>query len=513
MTTLSGNSQIKVSPAKADMDAFRKSEFNTIGKKVVIQAVTEKSTGNWESSDGISIWKVSVEAENTDAIIVYFDELVIPFGSEIVAFSSDDPAERTRVFTENSNRQVKTFALPIVHSNRVIVEARVPSANINDFHALISEIGCIVGKGDRGTAGFGDADPCFINVNCPDGQPYEDYKRAVAQYTYTEGGEIGNCTGTLLNNTAEDLRNFFLTAQHCAMEATPAELGQVLFYFNYESPNCDNPSSPTGLMDDVVIGCTRIAASGGQHPLPPDGSDFHLFELNPIPAEYNVYYTGWNRNELGTGIPMPGAIIQHPLSDIKKISFIESFEQAMNLSDFYANCIQVSGTGGIIEPNASGSGVFDNNKRVIGTISYGSTGCVIPGEFNMAAGGRFQYHWDQNGSSDNRQLRPWLDPLNTGTMVLDGKNSGSVGMDEQIEKVSLVSICPNPATDAISIKADVSLLGSAFVIKDLSGKFVVQGQFLNENTDVVIQNLSPGFYFLKVINDNLRNQTYKIIKL
>jgi len=77
----------------------------------------------------------------------------------------------------------------------------------------------------------------------------------------------------------------------------------------------------------------------------------------------------------------------------------------------------------------------------------------------------------------------------------------------------LVSICPNPATDAISIKADVSLLGSAFVIKDLSGKFVVQGQFLNENTDVVIQNLSPGFYFLKVINDNLRNQTYKIIKL
>jgi hypothetical protein len=507
------HAQIKVSPASAEMEAIRKSEFNTIGKKVVIQAVTEKSSGNWETIDGFSIWKLSVEAENADAIIVYFDELTLPVGSEIVAYSADDPSNRTRVFTENSNKYLKTFALPIVNSDKVVVEATIPPGQAGEFHAVISEIGCIVGKGDKGTTGFGDADPCYINVNCPDGQPYQDAKRAVAQYTYTVGGNIENCTGTLLNNTAQDDRNLFLSAQHCAIEATPTELGQALFYFNYESPDCDNPSSSAGLLDDAVVGCTRLAASGGQHPVPPDGSDFHLFELNPIPASYNVYYAGWNRNDVGSDIPMPGAIIEHPLSDIKKISFIDSFTQAMTSTDFYANCIQMSGTGGIIEPNASGSGVFDNNKRVIGTISYGSTGCVIPGEFNMAAGGKFFVHWDMNGTNADRQLKPWLDPTNSGVMTLDGKNSGTVGMADEIEKAILVSIYPNPATGIITIKSDVSLLGSGFLIKNLSGKLVIQGQLLNENTSVELQHLPPGFYFLKVINDNFTNQTCKIIKL
>jgi hypothetical protein len=505
--------QIIVKPSFAEMDAIRKSEFNTIGKKVATTAVNEKSTGTWATTDGISVWKVNVEAENSNGIIVYFDELTMPPGSEIFAYQTGNPSDRTKVFSENSNQQVKTFALPIVHSNKVTVEAQIPSSLANEFHAVISEIGCIALNGNKGIMGFGDADPCYINVNCPDGLPYQDAKRAVAQYTYTEGGEIGNCTGTLLNNTAQNDRNLFLSAQHCAIEASAEELGQALFYFNYESPNCDNPSSSAGLLDDVVVGCTRLAASGGQHPLPPDGSDFHLFELNAIPAEYNVYYAGWNRNGLGTSIPMPGAIIQHPLSDIKKISFIESFEQAMNISDFYANCIQMSGTGGIIEPNASGSGVFDNNKRVIGTISYGMTGCVIPGEFNNAAGGRFQYHWDQNGTTDNRQLRPWLDPLNTGTMVLDGKNSGTVGLDKKTEKLASVSIYPNPARDVFSIMSDVSLSGSVFAIKDCTGKTIIHGKLLNEVTQLDIHSIVPGLYFLHIQNDKLKGQTCKIIKL
>jgi hypothetical protein len=76
-----------------------------------------------------------------------------------------------------------------------------------------------------------------------------------------------------------------------------------------------------------------------------------------------------------------------------------------------------------------------------------------------------------------------------------------------------INIYPNPARDAISIKADVSLLGSGFIIKDLSGKLVIQGQLLNENTSIGIQHLPPGFYFLKVINDNPAEQTHKIIKL
>jgi lysyl endopeptidase len=501
--------QIRVSPDQAEMDAFRKSESTTIGKKVAIQAATEKSNGNWETDDGFSIWKLSVVAENMAAIIVYFDELTLPVGSEIVAYNANNPSERTRIFTENSNKYVKTFALPMVHSNKVMVEARIPSGQVHGFHAVISEVGCIVGKWDKGTTGFGDTDPCFINVNCPDGLAYQDAKRAVAQYIYTVRGNIENCTGTLLNNTAQDDRNLFLSAHHCAINCTPAELGQAIFYFNYESPGCDNPSSSAGLLDDVVVGCTRLAASGGQHPMPPDGSDFHLFELNTIPAAYNVYYAGWNRNDIGGNIPMPGAIIQHPLSDIKKISFIDAFTQAMSSTDFYANCIQMSGTGGIIEPNASGSGVFDNNKRIIGTISYGSAGCVIPGEFNMAAGGKFFAHWDQNGTNTDRQLKSWLDPTNSGVITLDGKNSGIVGTNIQIEQASLINIFPNPSDGMITV---TNANGSRIRVLNAIGITVIYIDELQDN-NINLSQLDDGIYF--VLIEKLGNEIInkKVIKL
>jgi hypothetical protein len=492
------DAQVSVSPSFANMDAIRTDESNTVGQKIKINPVTENSLGTLRDNRGITTWQFSVEAENCDGIIVYFDELVLPQGSEIFAMSNDSSL-KTRLFTKNENREVKTFALPVIYSNKVIVKASIPTKVANDFSAVISEIGCIVKKGGNNTDGFGDADPCFINVNCPDGQAWQDQKRAVAQYTYTSGSEIGNCTGTLLNTTAQDNRNLFLSAHHCAIEATDEELGQAIFYFNYEALDCENPSSSAGLLDDAIVGCTRIAASGGMHQLPPDGSDFHLFELNPIPASFNVYYSGWNRYDLGANIPMPGAIIQHPLSDIKKISFIESFEQASSYSDFYADCVQSSGTGGIVEPNSSGSAVFDNDKCVIGTVSYGTTGCVIPGEWNFAAGGRFQKHWDQNGAAANRQLKPWLDPLNTGVMTLDGTNV-IVGIEQISDESGYFQVYPNPATTNISIVCEAIQPSQSLVIiiLDIYGRPLIKKQCTGLPYNLLVSDLENGLYIVSL---------------
>ena len=32
--------------------------------------------------------------------------------------------------------------------------------------------------------------------------------------------------------------------------------------------------------------------------------------------------------------------------------------------------------------------------------------------------GKFSASWDQNGNTSNRQLKPWLDPTNSGTISL-----------------------------------------------------------------------------------------------
>ena len=491
----------------------RKSGDNIIGKKITLTKSMSDLEWHHSIKDAYHILKVNIKCDPGFGLIVYFDQLELPTGSSIRAFSYN---HTTRVFYSNDNKHTRSFALPLINSNELTLEARIPLDNIDQFTANVSEIGCIP-LSSKGTHGFGDTEPCFVNVNCPDGEPWSKQKRAVVRYTYTEDGEIGNCTGTLVNNTAQDDRNFFLTAQHCAMGASVDELGQAIFYFNYESPNCDNPPNDDGLLDETVVGCTRIAASGdGSDPNGfPDGSDFHLFEINPIPASYNIYYAGWNRNDIGN-LSGPGSIIQHPLSDIKKISFVSKFIPSITGSDMEAVTTTTSGgQGGNVEPNSSGSAMFDNNKLVVGTISYGSVGCVI-GETDFGAGGKFFYHWDQNGTEDNRKLSVWLDPSNTGVMTFEGKNSGNVGIGQLNQYKSEVIVYPNPANNTIYlgyVKSE-KINKVKVLINNISGVLVLENEiYLNEKNvlnRIDISNLKPGMYFITI--SNLENQFYKSSK-
>ena len=52
---------------------------------------------------------------------------------------------------------------------------------------------------------------CHKDVNCPEGNGYENEKNAVAQISMLGWG----CTGALLNTTANDNTPVFLTANNC----------------------------------------------------------------------------------------------------------------------------------------------------------------------------------------------------------------------------------------------------------------------------------------------------------
>lgn len=483
---------------------------NIIGKKIPLHHTFTKTDWEITRTGSEYLWQISFKSKPGIGLIIYFDDLQLPEGSSISAYCPDTE-QKAGPFYKNFNILTNAFALPLIKNNQVVIEARVPLGQEENLIATISEIGCVP-LNVKGIKGFGDTEPCFVNVNCPEGEPWSDQKRAVVRYTYTENGVIGNCTGTLVNNTAQDDRNFFLTAQHCAMNATDDELGQTIFYFNYESPNCDNPPNDDGLLDETVVGCSRIAASGdGNDPNGlPDGSDFHLFELNPIPESYNVYYAGWNRNDVDNLIG-PGSIIQHPLSDIKKISKVSHFEQALSLSDVEAVIVTFpNGTGGNVEPNSSGSAMFDISKLVVGTISYGSQGCVTNG-YNAGSGGKFYYHWDQNGTEANRQLAPWLDPLNTGVMTFDGKNSGNVGIiQESAHSDNCLKVYPNPSTGIFNVELLEDI--STIIVRNLVGQIIYQIKDIKTmNYQLSLCDLHDGLYFLSVTTDKDKFYSKRVI--
>ena len=75
---------------------------------------------------------------------------------------------------------------------------------------------------------------------------------------------------------------------------------------------------------------------------------------------------------------------------------------------------------------------------------------------------------------------------------------------------SLFTVYPNPAKSQITVKVDALLLGSNYIIYDFTGKSVLSGKIISEDSLIELGNLSGGIYFLSV-GENM-NQTFKVIK-
>ena len=174
----------------------------------------------------------------------------------------------------------------------------------------------------------------------------------------TVGGS-GICTGTLINNCANDGTPYFLTANHCT---SGSNVGTWTFRFNWESPVCaTNSNGPT---NQTVAGSSLLVNSAG--------SDVALLQLNSIPPEnYNVYYAGWDVT--GTA-PSSQTCIHHPSGDIKKISFDNNASTQGSFGG--AQCWHIlAWEDGTTEPGSSGSGLWNQDHRLIGQLYGGEAAC------------------------------------------------------------------------------------------------------------------------------------------
>ena len=308
-----------------------------------------------------------------------------------------------------------------------------------------------------------ESDPCEINVNCsPVGDLWQDEKKGVARILVVEGNFSGYCTGSLINNTSQDCKPYFLTALHCGVSATAANMTQWKFYFKYEAPSCTNPSTAGTLDDYFITGCLRIADSGDNGG--DSGSDFLLVKLgsstneatiinNLKSANFSAYWNGWNANTTAT---TGGVGIHHPSGDIKKISTfsgstISAGWNGNGLSSHWRQSWSSNSNGhGVTEGGSSGSPLFNNSQGyIIGTLTGGGSSCNSPTSQDYY--GKMSYHWTSNGTTNAERLKPWLDPTNSGVLTLAGSanpcssstgpcSASSTTCDEYINTVQLNTI-------------------------------------------------------------------------
>jgi hypothetical protein len=93
--------------------------------------------------------------------------------------------------------------------------------------------------------------------------------------------------------------------------------------------------------------------------------------------------------------------------------------------------------------------------------------------------------------------------------LLTSEGCGSVGINN-ISCNKEFTIFPNPAQKSINLRADIKLLGSAYVVYNYTGKIIFKGEITSELTIIEIGDLSGGIYLFS-LGEHL-NQTFKVIK-
>jgi hypothetical protein len=78
---------------------------------------------------------------------------------------------------------------------------------------------------------------------------------------------------------------------------------------------------------------------------------------------------------------------------------------------------------------------------------------------------------------------------------------------EDFDKSS-VSLYPNPALSVLNIKTNENLANQTYAITDALGKIIVKGKLKEGDTNINVEPLSKGIYFIKIAN----NKASKFIK-
>jgi len=377
--------------------------------------ITTANSGTWdELGNGDRLWRMKVHSEGALWTVLGFRIFRLQPGGELTVY---DPERRTVMgpYTAADIRRHGELWFPPIAGDTLVVEVFWPAALRDQqprFHLTTVSHGYkpfgVIGRdtdSDNSQRGFGDSGSCNIDTACPEAADWQDQKRGVVIVLV---GGSGNCSGSLINTTADDCRTYLLTASHCGESGPSTTIG-----FNFERPEC-GAGTPPSETNQTLTGGTLLADWSS--------SDFTLIEMDEAPPEeFGAYFSGWSAESAPA---LYTYVMSHPSGDAKKIAHdadppIDGTNYGpthWRIDDSNPDPAHTAYEWGTTEPASSGAPLFDHNQRIVGQLHGGTASCTSD---TWDEYGKIFTSWTGGGTPATR-LSDWLDPGATGALVMDG---------------------------------------------------------------------------------------------
>jgi len=308
---------------------------------------------NEYSQKETAIWRkyIKIQSKGAKEIKIVFRKFILS-PNAIVSFYTDSLRYQYQgaYFIHKSD---SSFISDFLSGEHCTIVIEIPMDEFDKNQILISQIKHFTESFEDAVRGADYS--CMIDVNCSEGNDWCDQKRSVALYYFTQNGMDYLCTGALVNNYRNDFTQYFLTARHCTNGTI--DWSNTEFYFNYQNSSCNSGDgweySYYRVQGSQLVGYCDISWS----------DNALLLIIDPIPIQYNVYYSGVDITDRSAGDEV--TCIHHSFGWKKMIAFA-------HIQNFAGPKWEIYFDNGITKSGGSGAPIFFNsNKRVIATVSGG----------------------------------------------------------------------------------------------------------------------------------------------
>lgn len=342
------------------------------------------AAGEWTLlPDGRRLWRAEVSSAGAIALRVHLQNILLPEGAQLVAYSQEQPAPATPI-TAASLAGAQEAWTETVLGEKVVVECQLPPEVAPTQIAFsvtgVSHILQLPGVTPNTT--------CENDVTCY--PAWATPANGVAMMEFVENGNTYACTGCLLNTVPTTFTPYFLTANHCILNQTVASTLELWWF--YQSSTCNGTPPSLGQVPHTSGGADFLATFGP--------NDFTFLRLRQSPPS-GAQYLGWSASAPGSGAAV--TTIHHPGGGPKRISF----GNVAGSDSYFWN---ISWSSGITEQGSSGSPLFNASQQVIGQLYGGTSACGNPAGIDQY--GRFDVTYPY--------ISQWLQPASSKVIGLGG---------------------------------------------------------------------------------------------